>query len=284
MSNLVHYIRTSIQGIYPEREAAAIARVVAEEAFGISLTDIYMGKDRQLSEDEQQKLKNIVDRLTKNEPVQYVLGVANFCGMSLEVNPHVLIPRPETEELILQIFSDFKDKTVPKRVLDIGTGSGCIPIALNKRWSKSIVEGWDISSDALTVARRNNNRIGTNVTFKQCDILQPIGEKNEKFDLIVSNPPYIKHCESEAMEPNVLDWEPRLALFVPDNDPLLFYRAIAACAQQLLNPKGMIYLEINREHGEETLALLNSCGFKDAKIIKDIHGNDRIIKAHFISE
>lgn len=284
MSNLIHYIRTAIQGVYSEREATAIARVVAEEAFGISLTDIYMGKDRQLSEDEQQKLENIVSRLTKNEPVQYVLGFANFCGMSLEVNTHVLIPRPETEELIMQIFSDFEGKTPPQRVLDIGTGSGCIPIALNRHWSESIVEGWDVSSDALTVARNNNERIGTNVTFRQYDILQPISERNKKFDLIVSNPPYIKHCESGAMEPNVLDWEPWLALFVPDNDPLLFYRAIAACAQQLLNSGGMLYLEINREHGNETLSLLNSYGFENTKIIKDIHGNDRIIKARFISE
>ena len=269
-------LRTSLQACYPMGEASAIARMVLTECFGISTMDIYMGKDIQFSEDDEQKLKNILQRLRNYEPVQYILGHAWFCGRRFNVAPGVLIPRPETEELIEHILHDHL--IAPQRILDIGTGSGCIPITLAHHWSESHVEGWDISPDALNIAQNNNQVHQTRVTFKLCDILTPLSP-TEGFDLIVSNPPYIKECEREQMEHNVLDWEPELALFVPDDDPLLFYRTIVQRAiDGLLKPNGHLYFEVNREHGSETAHLLEKVGFTDVQLLKDLSGNERIVK------
>lgn len=274
-------LRTSLLACYPAGEASAIARMVLTECFGISQTDIYMGKDIQLSEDDEHKLENILQRLKNFEPVQYILGRAQFCGRDFHVAPGVLIPRPETEELIEVILRDHPT-TPPQRILDIGTGSGCIPITLAHRWPQSCVEGWDISSDALAIARCNNEEHHTHVTFQQHDILSVddcVVPQEGGFDLIVSNPPYIKQCERLQMERNVLDWEPELALFVPDDDPLLFYRSITRRATNgLLNPGGWLYFEINREHGADTVHLLETNGFTDVQLVKDLSGNDRIVK------
>lgn len=271
-------LRTALQACYPAGEAAAIARWVLAEGFGISQTDIYMGKDIQLSEKDEQKFKNILHRLCNYEPVQYVLGHAWFCGRRFEVAPGVLIPRPETEELIDVVLRDLS--VDPRRILDIGTGSGCIPITLAHHWPTSHVEGWDISPEALTIARKNNEAHATQVRFALHDILSPVPlSHEERFDLIVSNPPYIKQCERTQMERNVLDWEPELALFVPDDDPLLFYRAIVRqAADGLLNPGGSLYFEINREHGAETAHLLEEAGFIQVQLLKDLSGNERIVK------
>lgn len=270
-------LRTALQACYPAGEAAAIARWVLAEGFGISRTDIYMGKDIQFSEKDEQKFKNILHRLCNYEPVQYVLGHAWFCGRSFEVAPGVLIPRPETEELIDVVVRDHP--VAPCRILDIGTGSGCIPITLAHHWPACHVEGWDISSEALAIAQRNNEAHGTRVKFVCRDILAPAPMQEEGFDLIVSNPPYIKQCERAQMGRNVLDWEPALALFVPDDDPLLFYRAIVQRAVNgLLNPGGSLYFEINREHGAETVALLDAAGFTQVQLLKDLSGNERIVR------
>jgi release factor glutamine methyltransferase len=276
MSNPFTILRTALLTYYPSGEASAIARWVLTEGFGISQTDIYMGKDIQFSEDDEQKLKNILQRLRNYEPVQYILGHAWFCGRRFNVAPGVLIPRPETEELIEHILHDHL--IAPQRILDIGTGSGCIPITLAHHWSESHVEGWDISPDALNIAQNNNQVHQTRVTFNLCDILTPLSP-TEGFDLIVSNPPYIKECEREQMEHNVLDWEPELALFVPDDDPLLFYRTIVQRAiDGLLKPNGHLYFEVNREHGSETAHLLEKVGFTDVQLLKDLSGNERIVK------
>ena len=278
-------LRTSLQACYPMGEASAIARMVLTECFGISTMDIYMGKDIQLSENDEQKLENILQRLKKFEPVQYILGRAQFCGRDFRVAPGVLIPRPETEELVEAILRDHPT-TPPQRILDIGTGSGCIPITLAHHWPQSHVEGWDISSDALAIARCNNEEHHTRVAFLQHDILSDeecVVSQEGGFDLIVSNPPYIKQCERLQMERNVLDWEPALALFVPDDDPLLFYRSITQrAAKGLLNPGGWLYFEINREHGAETVHLLETNGFTDVQLVKDLSGNDRIVKGGLV--
>lgn len=280
VSHLFATLRTSLQACYPSGEAAAIARMVLTEAFGINPMDIYMGKDIQLSEDDEQKLENITQRLQNYEPVQYILGCAWFCGRSFSVAPGVLIPRPETEELIEHILADHP--TPPHRTLDIGTGSGCIPVTLAHHWPQMHIEGWDISPEALTIARCNNEAHHTGVIFRLHDILcidkSPIPQEGG-FDLIVSNPPYIKECERSQMEHNVLDWEPELALFVADDDPLLFYRTITQRAKNgLLNAGGSLYFEINRAHGVETARLLEENGFTDVKLLKDLSGNERIVK------
>ena len=274
-------LRTALQACYPAGEASAIARWVLAEAFGISQTDIYMGKDIQLSEKGEQKFENILHRLCNYEPVQYVLGYAWFCGKRFEVAPGVLIPRPETEELVELMVREHS--VAPPRVLDIGTGSGCIPIMLAHHWPTSHVEGWDVSPEALAIAQRNNEAHGTGVHFSRHDILSPCSlPQDGGFDLIVSNPPYIKQCERGQMERNVLDWEPELALFVPDDDPLLFYRTIVRkAAGGLLHLGGTLYFEINREHGAETVSLLEDAGFVQVELLKDFSGNERIVKGCF---
>ena len=281
MPNRFTTLRTSLQACYPTGEASAIARMILTEYFGISPMDIYMGKDIHLSEDDEQKLENIIQRLQNYEPIQYILGYARFCGRDFHVASGVLIPRPETEELIEFILRDHTT-TQPHRILDIGTGSGCIPITLAHHWPQSHLEGWDISPEALAIARCNNETHHTDVLFRQHDILHSEGSpipQEGGFDLIVSNPPYIKQCERALMEHNVLDWEPELALFVPNEDPLLFYRAITQrAASGLLNPGGSLYFEINREHGAETMHLLKANGFIDVQLLKDLSGNDRIVK------
>lgn len=271
-------LRTSLLACYPAGEASAIARMVLTECFGISQTDIYMGKDIQLSEDDEHKLENILQRLKNYEPVQYILGRAPFCGRDFHVAPGVLIPRPETEELIEIVLRDHPT-TPPQRILDIGTGSGCIPITLAHHWPQSHVEGWDISHEALSIARINDEQCRTHVHFVSHDVLHMDECEEGGFDLIVSNPPYIKQCERAQMERNVLDWEPSLALFVPDEDPLLFYRTIVQHAVNgLLNPNGWLYFEINREHGADTARLLEENGFSHVQLLKDLSGNDRIVK------
>lgn len=277
MGNLLSSIRTALQTVYPFREANAIARIILQEEFGLTLSDVYSGKDIQISEEQNRNLKNIIERLQNYEPLQYVLGVADFCGLRFDVNPDVLIPRPETAELLEMIFLHFSSS--PMDILDVGSGSGCIAITLAHRWPNSSVVSWDVSEKALQVARSNNQKLGTNVRFEQYDVLQEEDCGHAKFDLIVSNPPYIKEKERKKMEANVLDWEPDLALFVPDEDPLLFYRAIIQKAIRLLKSHGWLFFEINREHGEEIVSLLEKYGFLQIELTKDLSGNDRFIKA-----
>lgn len=283
---MIAYIRQALQGHYTSGEASALSRLILTEIFRINPIDIYMGKDISLSPEEQSHLDAIINRLLQDEPIQYILGYADFCGLRFAVNHHVLIPRPETTELIETILQDHP--TPPESVLDIGTGSGCIPITLSHHWPQSRVHAWDISTEALETAETNNRHLHTQVTFRQCDILQPIENYDTleaPFNLIVSNPPYIKACEKQEMERNVLDWEPHLALFVPDEDPLLFYRTIIGQATSgLLSPGGWLYFEINREHGKEIIQLMHDCGFVQTKLIKDLSGNDRIIKGMWPKE
>ena len=229
-----------------------------------------------LSPKEMQDLDTILARLRNFEPIQYVQGIARFLERSYHVAPGVLIPRPETEELVEVML-----KEVPSgaRILDIGTGSGCIAISLSKMLPDAKVTAWDISDTALRIARRNNEALQASVCFVQRDVLAYVPGSGERYDVIVSNPPYVTESEKQEMERNVLDWEPFSALFVPDNDPLLFYRRIAELGKGMLASGGRLYFEINRAFGEATATMLRAQGYTNLRVLKDISGNDRIVIA-----
>lgn len=263
---------------YEEGEAKAMARMVYEVRYGLTLTDILLGKDTQLSANNQKEVEEIARRLLLSEPIQHILGVAEFCGRTFVVTPDVLIPRPETEELCQQIIS----KGWQQKILDIGTGSGCIAITLAAEMPHSIVTAWDISEDALVVARKNAEYLGVDINFENVNILQISNSQPQtanSYSLIVSNPPYICYKEREDMEKNVLDYEPPTALFVPDNDPLLFYKAIARFAGKALTPDGMLAVEINRAYGQGTCEVMKNAGFNDIQLFQDSYHNDRFVIA-----
>ncbi len=272
-------LRKRLQSVYPEGEASAILFLVLDKRFGLSRTDVLVGRLDALSDDERAALDSIVQRLETGEPVQYVLGVADFDGMTLGVAPGVLIPRPETEELVEWIAEDFKSAK-RLRILDIGTGSGCIALSLALRFTDASVTAWDISDDALRIASANAERLGLGVEFKKRDALcTEVAEADvANYDIIVSNPPYICEKERVDMDNNVLQHEPETALFVPDNDPLLFYRAISDLAQKMLRSGGGLYFEINREYGEETAGMMSAMGFDSVELRKDFMENDRMVK------
>jgi release factor glutamine methyltransferase len=270
--------------LYGDSEAKAIARTVYDVHFGLSLSDICIGKDTQLSANGQAELKGIAERLLEQEPVQYVLGQADFCGRTFMVNKHVLIPRPETGELCHWIVSQGDTSLMnATNILDIGTGSGCIAITLAAEMRKAKVTAWDISENALEVARENARRLNVNVTFEQVDVLHipsnSYQQTSKGFDVIVSNPPYIINKERASMEANVLNYEPHTALFVPDDDPLLFYRAIAAYGQNALRQGGWLYFEINPLYAQNMIELLSSMSYHDIETRYDEYGKQRMIRA-----
>ena len=271
-------IRLALRDCYPEREAAALARIVCCEMLGQDTAGYYVGKDMALSPNEEQYLESILSRLRNFEPIQYIQGHTRFLGEEFLVGPEVLIPRPETEELVELILKEEADAT-NARILDIGTGSGCIAISLAKALPAATVDAWDVSEQALAMARHNNARLNTKVAFKLCDVLSHSPLPDEHYNLIVSNPPYVAESEKEQMERNVLDWEPPLALFVPDADPLLFYRRIASLGQDMLLPGGKLYFETNRAFGRETAEMLEQKGYCHIRLLKDLSGNDRFITA-----
>ena len=308
----------SITPLYEAGEAQAIVRTVLDVKFGMTLTDIICGKVNEISADEERKLEEIIIRLQKGEPVQYVLGEADFAGRIFHVEPGVLIPRPETAELCQWIEEDMAGESTvssgnspqatddARRILDICTGSGCIAITLGLNIPNSEVTGWDISEDALRIAQRNvemmkagNVRIEhqnalalpkaaetDNKKMKGNDdkeVVKPKGEaqtpSTQKWDLIVSNPPYICEKEKADMEKNVLEHEPSLALFVPDEDPLKFYRAIAEYASSALKSGGALYFEINPIYEKETREMLLKLDFKDIETKEDAFGKKRMMRA-----
>lgn len=264
-----------------EREARALAFIVLEDAFGLSRTDIYLGKDTAFSEDDTIRLEKILRRLEQGEPVQYVIGTAQFCDLTFRVTPDTLIPRPETEELVGWVASLLPFEA-PCSVLDVGTGTGCIAISLAKQFPRAQVTAWDISEEALAVARQNAETNGVTVDFCRTDVLEVVNEsaaRENSHDVlyIVSNPPYICERERAEMETHVLDYEPASALFVPDADPLLFYRALARLGQQL--HAAAVLVEINQAYGQETVEMFQSSGYSNVELRRDIYGKDRMIKA-----
>lgn len=265
----------TLEPLYGNGEARAITDYVLDVCFGLSKADILCGAVEEMTAEKTAELNKIFGRLTEGEPVQYVLGRAEFCGRWFSVRPGVLIPRPETEELCAWITADSKASASPK-VLDIGTGSGCIAITLQLDMLESKVTAWDISADALDVAHENAQLLGANVNFVKQDALnaKPEGE----WDVIVSNPPYICEKEKKDMAVNVLEHEPHTALFVPDADPLLFYRAITRLAVQTLSKGGRLYFEINPIYADDTCHMMQTEGMTAVELRSDMYGKQRMAK------
>lgn len=267
-----------LAAVYGTGEARAIVRYVLDARFGLSPADVYCGKVTQLSADDQRALCEIMRRLMKAEPVQYVLGEAEFCGRSFAVEPGVLIPRPETEDLCAWVVeSAAARRLAAPALLDIGTGSGCIAVTLALEVEGARVTAWDVSPTALSVASANARKLGAEVSVSRVDALRPPRDV-AAWDAVVSNPPYVLCSERAGMEPNVLDYEPAEALFVPDDDPLLFYRSIAAYAYDALKPGGELFFEINPLLAAEMQAMLTDAGFGPAELRHDRFGRERLLK------
>ena len=273
--------------LYDAGEAKAIVRLVLDECYGLSWADVLGGKVSELSANDQTELEKIMLRLEKGEPVQYIIGVADFCGRQFHVESGVLIPRPETEELCRMVIEERetsqKGQSPLCEILDIGTGSGCIAITLALELPDAKVTAWDISDDALRIASANAKALSASVNFQHHDALDSslitLHSSLPKWDLIVSNPPYICRKESDGMDKNVLGYEPHEALFVPDDDPLLFYRAIARYATKALKPNGKLFFEINPLYADDLTQLLGEMLCYNAEILNDQFGKPRFLKA-----
>ena len=271
-------LKKRLQQRYSDGEATAVARYLVEMKYGLSMADVACGGVETLDE---ATLANDVERLLDSEPVQYVVGEAEFCGRRFVVRPGVLIPRPETEELCRWILEERGSWREECGILDIGTGSGCIAVTLAAELPKAAVMAWDISEAALAVARENAKRHGVSVKLEKHNVLAPIpseGSGEAPFSLIVSNPPYVCRSEAEQMEAHVLEHEPHEALFVPDDDALVFYRAICRLAQHVLLPDGWLYFEINPLYADELMALMSEMGFVDVETRQDQFGKTRMIR------
>ena len=273
------FVRSAIQHVYPEPEAGAIAQLVLEHVLQQSRVQLSLGQQEEVSPEQEQQIRQAVERLQRQEPVQYVLGVAHFYGLELQVDERVLIPRPETEELVDLVVREHKEHQ-HLQVLDICAGSGCIPLALAANLPGAKVYGLELSEGALEVARANAARYKLSVEWLQQDVFEPIsGIAPNSLDIITSNPPYVLEQEKTLMRPNVLQYEPHLALFVPDTDPLKYYKRIAAVGASLLKKEGRLYLEINEQYGEAVRQLLLQTGFSRAEVVQDLFNKNRIVKA-----
>jgi len=277
MQAAIIHIRSELQGLYPDTEIKSFSNLIIEKVSGFSRTEIIVNKNTLFSDEQRHVIENFIEKLKEYVPIQYILGETEFFGLPFQVNESVLIPRPETEELVDWIRNE-NDRNANPGILDIGTGSGCIAISLKHEFINATVDAFDISEKALETAQSNATLNKLEVTFSKVDILNT-PEMEQKWDIIVSNPPYVTELEKSEISPNVLDYEPHLALFVPDNDPLLFYRCIAIFAQQHLKPRGKLYFEINRQFGKATVDLLTAMGFGNVELRKDISGNDRMVRA-----
>ncbi|HEU0226436.1 MAG TPA: peptide chain release factor N(5)-glutamine methyltransferase [Arachidicoccus soli] len=280
----IHFAQSSLKDnlttLYSVREAANIANLVLEKITKFSRIDRLINKDKELASIQISLLERYTDQLLQNRPVQYVLGEAHFSGLTFFVNEKVLIPRPETEELVLWITENIGQN--PYSVLDIGTGSGCIAVSLKNRMPNCKISALDISYEALNIAQQNAQDNDVEVDFLEADILnESTWNSFGEYNCIVSNPPYITKSEQELMNANVLNYEPHTALFVPNNEPLLFYERIALFAQQHLLKDGYLFFEINENLGLKTVRLLQEKGFKNIELKKDLQGKDRMVKCLF---
>lgn len=275
LKEAIEQLRNGLAGVVEPHEAQAMIRVICEDVFNYDPVDVALRQESELPEFAQDKVADTIARLRRHEPLQYIVGSARFHGHKFKVTPAVLIPRPETEQLVDIIVDE--NMASDLRVLDMGTGSGCIAISLARALKFAQVEALDVSRDALAVARENATTLKAKVRFFESDMLSP--QPPARYDIIVSNPPYICWSEREAMDRNVKDYEPGQALFVPDNDPLLFYKAIAPYAAQSLERGGRLYLEINQRFGNEVKRLLEDNGFDEVRIIEDSFGKVRFAAA-----
>jgi release factor glutamine methyltransferase len=280
MTQTLAYINQALETLYPAGEIQSFIRLIMASVCGLQPYQLLMNKDRELSGAQKRRIGRIVERLRQWEPIQYILGETSFCGLDLRLTPAVLIPRPETEELVALVLKEQAGRKV--RILDVGTGSGCIALALARGLSGSEVTALDVSAKALRLARGNAIRNKLSVDFIRADVLsagQAAGAIPGTFDILVSNPPYVKESERRGMEKNVLLYEPPQALFVSDEDPLVFYRAIARLAGEKLREGGRLYFEINALLGKETLGALAAEGYRQTELIRDLSGKDRFILA-----
>ncbi len=285
--------KQGLSKLYEENEAEAITLLVLSHFTGFSNSKIKAFPETALSAAQIVQLHSTLTRLKTGEPVQYILGETEFYGLTFKVNPSVLIPRPETEELVEWVINSVNKADPQKHILDIGTGSGCIAISLKKNLPQSTVTAIDISPKAIETAKANAELNKVDINFIEADILNhksnPKSEiqnkseiRNPKSEIIISNPPYVTLHDKTQMHTNVTDFEPHTALFVPKNDPLIFYKAITGYALEHLSPGGMLFFEINEVYGKELVELLTANGFKDVELRKDMSGRDRMIKASFV--
>lgn len=275
MKNILKKIGQALSAVYDGQELESVSRALCLELLDIDKADFYTKAKLSFDSDRDSRLDAALKRLEKGEPLQYVLGNAPFCGLNFKVGPGVLVPRPETGELVSWVISETSS---PAGILDIGTGSGCIAVTLASKMPQCTVKGWDISDEALSYARSNSELNGTDVVFEKHDVLAS-DLPEARFDVIVSNPPYIIEKEKSDIDRTVLDYEPALALFVPDNDPLLFYRAIAMFGKRALKPCGSLYFEINPMFAGQLQLLLERSGYHNVTLRRDIFGKLRMIKA-----
>ena len=275
LKEAIEQLRSGLAGVAEPQEVQAMIRIICEDIFNYDQVDVALRQESELPDFAQERVTEIIARLRRHEPLQYIVGSARFHGHRFKVTPAVLIPRPETEQLIDMIIDE--NSASDLRVLDMGTGSGCIAISLARALRFAQVDALDVSRDALAVARENAAALKVKVRFFESDMLSP--QPPARYDIIVSNPPYVCWSERESMERNVLDYEPGQALFVPDNDPLLFYKAIAAYAAASLEQGGRLYLEINQRFGNEIKRLLEDHGFDEVRIIEDSYGKTRFAAA-----
>ncbi|MDR0895443.1 MAG: peptide chain release factor N(5)-glutamine methyltransferase [Prevotellaceae bacterium] len=274
--HITSYLRQELETIYDNREAANLTKLICCELMGQSVTDYYMGKDMTLSAEQELHVQTILSRLKRYEPIQYIVGAARFLRRNFVVTRDVLIPRPETEELTELMLREMPPDA---RILDIGTGSGCIAVSLALSFPEARLYGWDISAGAIAVAQNNARQLHASVCFELHDVFTYTPAPDEQYDVIVSNPPYVTMSEREDMARNVLDWEPSNALFVPDSDPLRFYRRIGVLGMIMLPYQGRLYLEINRAYGVELVNMLRLLGYRTVSLQQDISHNDRFIIA-----
>ncbi|MFV0536919.1 MAG: peptide chain release factor N(5)-glutamine methyltransferase [Dysgonomonas sp.] len=275
MQKTISYIKEYLKAYYPESEISGFIRIIIEHVTKRSYPQAVIS-DTKLTEEQTDLLHSILYRLKNSEPIQYIIGETEFFGLPFHVTKDVLIPRPETEELVELILNENKKSGL--KVLDIGTGSGAIAIALAKHLEEGYIEAWDISEEALKIASLNAESNAVDITFRNVDVLKNY-PTDTKFDIVVSNPPYILEKEKSGMDQNVLDYEPHTALFVPDNNGLLFYDRIAYMALDLLEPNGKLYFEINQAKGQNTVQLVKSKGFINVSLFQDLNKNDRMVRA-----
>ncbi len=276
MQTTIQYIKKELANLYPHSEVQAFVQIIFEYVCALDYTGLILNREKEISTEQYLQVEKIVRRLKTFEPIQYIIGETDFLGMKLKVNPSVLIPRPETEELV-QWISEISFSAIPG-ILDIGTGSGCIALALKKQIPNASVFALDVSEKALQTAMENalNNKLY--VEYIHFDILNWRKREWPSFDVVVSNPPYVRELEKKQMDRNVLDFEPSSALFVDDGNPLIFYREIGMFAHRYLKPEGKLFFEINENLGDEMSKLMEDLAFKQIEIRKDINGKERMLK------
>ncbi len=277
VSDVIQLFRRGLKGLYPEREIESFIHLAFEEVMNLRKIDVLIKADAPIARPQQALFEEIVAGLSRSEPIQYLLGCTVFYKIPIQVNQHVLIPRPETEELVQWILQDQREPR--QRIMDLGTGSGCIAIALKTHCPQAMVYGVDFFPGVLDLAAKNARNNNVQIEFFQFDLLQQHSFGFMEFDIMVSNPPYVTHEEKGDMHDNVLNYEPHAAIFAPEQDPLIFYRKIVDLADGHLSRGGRLYFEINRRYGASICQLLRDRGYLGVELRKDLNGNDRMIRA-----